>query len=161
VCVLLYPFCTRDRGCSAHPAFPAPSKGREIKSKTSGASRREGEGVYRIRGPSLRGAQATKQSSLLCRLTKAGLLRFARNDGGLVQIGYYAFWQSFVPRTTILTDGSLFCDNFDVCGFVAAPTPIDPEKDREHLVNEAARFRHGNRARFRGRRSRRRWREQG
>src|SRR5229473_6845249 len=21
----LFPFCTRDRGCSAHPAFPAPS----------------------------------------------------------------------------------------------------------------------------------------
>src|ERR1700754_1297129 len=30
VCVFQYPFCTRDRGCSAHPAFPAPSKAREI-----------------------------------------------------------------------------------------------------------------------------------
>jgi hypothetical protein len=25
VCVFLCAFCTRDRGCSAHPAFPAPS----------------------------------------------------------------------------------------------------------------------------------------
>jgi hypothetical protein len=30
--------------------------------------------------PSLRGALATKQSSFRCRFTKAGLLRFARND---------------------------------------------------------------------------------
>src|ERR1700712_5803727 len=25
VCVFVCAFCTRDRGCSAHPAFPAPS----------------------------------------------------------------------------------------------------------------------------------------
>jgi hypothetical protein len=29
----LYPFCTRDRGCSAHPAFPAPSSLRDTKRK--------------------------------------------------------------------------------------------------------------------------------
>ena len=31
----LFPFCTRDRGCSAHPAFPAPSdfKARNVLSK--------------------------------------------------------------------------------------------------------------------------------
>jgi len=35
--------CTRDRGCSAHPAFPAPSccyRGRQS-TQSSGASRRE------------------------------------------------------------------------------------------------------------------------
>src|ERR1700675_4058970 len=42
VCVFLCALCTRDRGCSAHPAFPAPSvfKG-ESYPQTSGASRRE------------------------------------------------------------------------------------------------------------------------
>src|SRR6266581_391749 len=39
--------CTRDRGCSGHPAFPTPSLG-EISCKASGASRREGEGVCGI-----------------------------------------------------------------------------------------------------------------
>ena len=29
VCVLLRAYCTRDRGCSKHPAFPAPSNLRE------------------------------------------------------------------------------------------------------------------------------------
>src|SRR5260221_2121299 len=28
VCAFLYATCTRDRGCSAHPAFPAPSSSR-------------------------------------------------------------------------------------------------------------------------------------
>jgi hypothetical protein len=43
VCAPLCKFCTRDRGCSAHPAFPAPScfRGGQTICKTSGASRRE------------------------------------------------------------------------------------------------------------------------
>src|SRR5258705_11789763 len=42
VCVFLQ-FCTRDRRCSAHPAFPAPSILREAKRswQNSGKSRRE------------------------------------------------------------------------------------------------------------------------
>src|SRR5258708_5216277 len=42
VCVFLCTSCTRDRGCSAHPAFPAPSvfPGAKLK-QASGASRRE------------------------------------------------------------------------------------------------------------------------
>jgi hypothetical protein len=47
--------------------------------QTSGASRR-GE-ADSCGATSLRGARATKQSSFLCRRAKAGLLRFARNDG--------------------------------------------------------------------------------
>ena len=39
-------FCTRDRGCSAHPAFPAPSSSRDDDTQTSGASRRENVDVY-------------------------------------------------------------------------------------------------------------------
>src|ERR1700737_756437 len=31
VCVFYIAFCTRDRGCSAHPAFPAPSTSRRVK----------------------------------------------------------------------------------------------------------------------------------
>jgi len=34
-------FRTRDRGCSAHPAFPAPSCLRDNETQTSGASRRD------------------------------------------------------------------------------------------------------------------------
>src|SRR6266436_9404306 len=42
VCAFSCAICTRDRGCSAHPAFPAPSVFRGQRScKTSGASRRE------------------------------------------------------------------------------------------------------------------------
>src|SRR5450756_559230 len=35
VCVFLCTCCTRDRGCSAHPVFPAPSdqEGKEVSSK--------------------------------------------------------------------------------------------------------------------------------
>ena len=43
VCVFFY-LCTRDRGCSAHPAFPAPSCLRDNETQTSGASRRERAG---------------------------------------------------------------------------------------------------------------------
>src|SRR3984893_16527781 len=41
VCVFVVHFCTRDRGCSVHPVFPAPSflEG-QFSCKTSGASRR-------------------------------------------------------------------------------------------------------------------------
>ena len=41
-----YPICTRDRGCSAHPAFPAPSFVRDNDRQTSGVSRRENADVY-------------------------------------------------------------------------------------------------------------------
>jgi hypothetical protein len=46
----------------------------------SGASRCEIAKSY-LDTPSLRGAKATKQSSFLFHGAKAGLLRFARNDG--------------------------------------------------------------------------------
>src|SRR5882724_3323697 len=38
--------CTRGRGCHGHPAFPTPSEGGRY-SNASGASRREGERVFR------------------------------------------------------------------------------------------------------------------
>ena len=42
VCAFLSASCTRDRGCSRHPAFPAPSDSQEGTSKqASGATRRE------------------------------------------------------------------------------------------------------------------------
>src|SRR5258708_28626824 len=61
VCVFFAQFCTRDRGCSAHPAFPAASdfKARKFM-QTSGASRREN--ADSCPSTSLRGALATKQS---------------------------------------------------------------------------------------------------
>src|SRR5260370_34499747 len=41
VCAFFAQFCTRDRGCSVHPAFPAPSSfGAKLFSHDPGASRR-------------------------------------------------------------------------------------------------------------------------
>src|SRR6266436_3146293 len=71
VCDFRSAFCTRDRGCSAHPAFPAPSNLRDDDTQTSGVSRRENADVYplfdiRIEAldPSLPRSEATKQSTL-------------------------------------------------------------------------------------------------
>jgi hypothetical protein len=41
VCALPCAHCTRDRGCSKHPAFPAPSSSGRMNLQTSGAMRRE------------------------------------------------------------------------------------------------------------------------
>jgi hypothetical protein len=42
VCAFFDAHCTRDRGCGAHPVFPAPSDfGGKVSFKTPGASRRE------------------------------------------------------------------------------------------------------------------------
>jgi hypothetical protein len=43
VCACYVHFCTRDRGCSKHPAFPAPSVGREIYVCLGRTAPREGE----------------------------------------------------------------------------------------------------------------------
>ena len=47
-CAFLYPFCTRDRGCSAHPAFPAPSCLRDNDRQASGKSCRENADAYLV-----------------------------------------------------------------------------------------------------------------
>jgi len=43
VCAFLRVFCARDRGCSAHPVFPAPSddRGRNVSSQNSRETRGE------------------------------------------------------------------------------------------------------------------------
>src|ERR1700730_1002847 len=69
---------TRDRGCSGHPAFPTPSKGREINAQLGRIAPRGREVVSGIRATSLR-AQRSNPFFLL--RGKHGLLRFARNDG--------------------------------------------------------------------------------
>src|SRR5258705_13045522 len=90
VCVFLH-FCTRDRRCSAHPAFPAPSDifGRNF-CKTSGEPRREIAEPYLKFSTSLRAAEATptviaseaKQSIARATVTMDCFVRFApRNDG--------------------------------------------------------------------------------
>ena len=67
--------CTRDRGCSVHPVFPAPSdfgEGRQkFKARAQPAARRR-----RHVNPSLR---AQRSNPPLC-LRRYGLLRCARND---------------------------------------------------------------------------------
>src|ERR1700738_3336766 len=75
VCAFLCATCTRDRGCSAHPAFPAPSSSRgttscaklgQSVSREHGFLSVSGEAPIKLNGPtmSLRGALATKQSIL-------------------------------------------------------------------------------------------------
>src|SRR5229473_8520678 len=87
VCASLCAHCTRDRGCSAHPAFPAPSvfeEGQDLL-QASGAIRREKVVACLFRSWKLNGsychviASAAKQS--VPSSPRDGLLRFARNDG--------------------------------------------------------------------------------
>jgi hypothetical protein len=67
--------CTRDRGCSAHPVFPAPSAFEEGEvTQTSGGSRRENASA---RHEAVIASEA-KQSML--HPLRDGLLRCARND---------------------------------------------------------------------------------
>src|SRR3954451_4334007 len=40
-----FTFCTRDRGCNAHPAFPAPSLSRAVDAKLGRIAPRERAGV--------------------------------------------------------------------------------------------------------------------
>src|SRR5216684_2622944 len=62
----LFPFCTRDRGCSAHPAFPAPSdfKARNVWANLGRIEPRECETAFEW---SLVIASAAKQSILSLR----------------------------------------------------------------------------------------------
>jgi hypothetical protein len=46
--------CTRGRGCSGHPAFPTPSRGREIHAQLGRIAPRDRERASRIGAPSLR-----------------------------------------------------------------------------------------------------------
>jgi hypothetical protein len=52
----LFPFCTRDRGCSAHPAFPAPSdfKARNVSANLGRTAPRERESAFVISGGRIR-----------------------------------------------------------------------------------------------------------
>src|SRR6266436_6387100 len=73
VCVFLCTYCTRDRGCSAHPAFPAPSvfKGRRFSSQLGRIAPRDREAMFAVIARSdlsavaqRAKAEATKQSIL-------------------------------------------------------------------------------------------------
>src|ERR1700675_4642952 len=81
VCAFFCANCTRDRGCSAHPAFPAPSVfegGRFFNS--SGAWRREDAEL--CSQMEQRHCEERSDEAIHSSFTrKDGLLRFARNDG--------------------------------------------------------------------------------
>src|SRR6266446_3395015 len=87
VCVFLCALCTRDRGCSVHLAFPAPSDFEGVKI-TAQLGRM---GVARMRNriwPSLPATNAKRlrkgakrRSNPFSFMPRGGLLRFARNDG--------------------------------------------------------------------------------
>jgi hypothetical protein len=77
----LFPFCTRDRGCSAHPAFPAPSdfKARNFSVNLGRTAPRECETAFEW---SLVIASAAKQSILSLRGEMDCFVASApRNDG--------------------------------------------------------------------------------
>jgi hypothetical protein len=100
VCALLRAHCTPDRGCSAHPVFPAPSSGESF-GHASGASRREKAKLY---PPSLRAKRSNPLSPLA---RKDGLLRFARNDGKsssgrLVRRSSTSEGGSSIPETAVI-----------------------------------------------------------
>src|ERR1700730_10999288 len=69
---------TREHGCSGHPAFATPSKGREINAQRGRIAPRGREAVSGIRATSLR---AKRSNPFFLLRGKHGLLRFARNDG--------------------------------------------------------------------------------
>ena len=86
---MLFHFCTRDCGCNAHPAFPAPSLLEGSCWQSSGASRREKAEVCVLSRAVIacdkRDAFAHRSESdeaiQLRILRHDGLLRCARNDG--------------------------------------------------------------------------------
>ena len=84
VCSCAHPLllCARDRGCSAHPAFPAPSV-RADDFCTTRAHR--AAGAWSHIPTSLR---AKRSNPLLLFLLHDGLLRFARNDGSTTELSW-------------------------------------------------------------------------
>ena len=56
--------CTRDRGCSAHPVFPAPSLGESF-GQASGASRREIVDAYSVVIVREGGRSSTPETSMM------------------------------------------------------------------------------------------------
>src|SRR5260370_33741146 len=77
VCAFLCAICTRDRGCSVHPAFAAPSSREDrAKLRVLRAARRLKHVCNGVIARS-ESDEAIHASVMLC----YGLLRFARNDG--------------------------------------------------------------------------------
>src|SRR6202171_6855683 len=70
----------RGCGCTVHPAFPTPSIPGAKDSRATRAHRAARSRTHVMR-TSLRGALATKHSTLSFFTRSDGLLRFARNDG--------------------------------------------------------------------------------
>jgi hypothetical protein len=73
-CAFYHSKCTRDRGCSGHPAFPTPSLGAKDFVKSSGATRREDEVVSETTSTSLR-AQRSNPFFLYAEIWIASSLR--------------------------------------------------------------------------------------
>jgi hypothetical protein len=76
VCAFLCANCTRDRGCSVHPVFPAPSLIRWRANENANL----GRNAPRDRGVISTSLRAQRSNPRL-RLPRYGLLRCARNDG--------------------------------------------------------------------------------
>src|ERR1700730_9676171 len=122
-CALFAQFCTRDRGCSEHPAFPAPSYFWAYDFfKTSGASRREIAESYSVKATSLRANGAALRADPLARNDDP----FTRNNSQeitLVQTAPAIEW-----RLRLISA-------LDVNGWAAKPPPMSPAHNNiDHTV---------------------------
>jgi len=84
VCAFLCANCTRDRGCSVHPVFPAPSHFGGQTKQSSGEMRRENAKPYPPSLPATNARRlrkgAKRRSNPSIPALSYGLLRYARND---------------------------------------------------------------------------------
>ena len=78
VCALPRAHCTRDRGCSKHPAFPAPSR---LRDKVDGKPRAQRAARTRVHVANVSTRHCERSEAIHSFLVgRNGLLRFARND---------------------------------------------------------------------------------
>src|ERR1700741_4232908 len=66
VCAFFCAHCTRDRGCSVHPAFPAPSLGENVYAKLGRSAPREGRLMSAVGAPSLRAKRSNPSQRMDC-----------------------------------------------------------------------------------------------
>ena len=100
VCAFTCASCTRDRGCSAHPAFPAPSA-----FEGKGSSKTRAQCAARTRNCIRRHCERSEAIHSFF-VPRGGLLRFARNDVDGSQPPTYAGYDAPQGKRKILHSGS-------------------------------------------------------
>jgi hypothetical protein len=124
VCAFLCASCTRDRGCSAHPAFPAPSHREGQRPNLGQTVPRECETASL--STSLRGALATKQS----------IPPFARLDGLLRGACHpAALCADRVARNDPEGARHVLCVIARECEASSTPRPLDSSTDVSGILD--------------------------